>query len=107
MLKNDEQVLSNDEKERYQRQILKIGEKNQYKLTTKTVLQVGAGGLGSPLALYLVSSGVGTLIIFETDTLSLSNLGRHPEIDQQGYPLHQQTGFQKFQLWLRSQKLNK
>ncbi|MHA1673200.1 MAG: HesA/MoeB/ThiF family protein [Promethearchaeota archaeon] len=69
-------MLTNDEQDRYQRQILTIGEKKQQLLATKTVLQVGAGGLGSPLALYLVAAGVGTLIIFETDTVSLSNLGR-------------------------------
>lgn len=71
-----ETALNEKEKERYQREILIIGEENQKQLKTKTVLQVGAGGLGSPLAMYLVSSGIGHLIIFEPDTVSLSNLGR-------------------------------
>jgi len=70
------EALNEPEKERYQRQILVIGEENQKQLKTKTVLQVGAGGLGSPLAMYLVSSGIGHLILFEQDTVSLSNLGR-------------------------------
>ena len=69
-------ALNELEKERYQRQLLIIGKENQKQLKTKTVLQVGAGGLGSPLAMYLVSSGIGHLIIFEQDTVSLSNLGR-------------------------------
>ncbi|MHA1585615.1 MAG: HesA/MoeB/ThiF family protein [Promethearchaeota archaeon] len=69
-------LLTAEEKDRYQRQILLIGEENQKLLKQKTVLQVGAGGLGSPLAYYLISAGIGRLILIENDTLSLSNLGR-------------------------------
>ena len=69
-------MLTSEELERYQRQILIIGEDGQKLLKQKKVLQVGLGGLGSPLSLYLVSSGIGELIIFENDSLSLSNLGR-------------------------------
>ena len=69
-------MLSDEENERYNRQILKIGIEKQEELKNKTVLQIGAGGLGSPLALYLVATGIGTLIIYEDDSLSLSNLGR-------------------------------
>jgi len=69
-------MLTREELERYQRQILIIGKNGQDKLKQKKVLQVGLGGLGSPLSLYLVSSGIGELIIFENDSLSLSNLGR-------------------------------
>ncbi len=69
-------MLSNEELERYQRQILIIGKNGQELLKHKKVLQVGAGGLGSPLSLYLVSSGIGELILFENDFISLSNLGR-------------------------------
>jgi molybdopterin/thiamine biosynthesis adenylyltransferase len=65
-----------DQLERYDRQIALIGEENQEKLLDSTVLQIGAGGLGSPLAYYLVSAGVGNLIIFEGDTIDMSNLGR-------------------------------
>ncbi len=76
--------LNKLEKERYQRAILEIGEDFQGKLKEKTVLQVGAGGLGSPLSLYLVASGVGNLIIFENDFLDLSNLGRQIIYDSNG-----------------------
>ena len=65
-----------DQLERYERQIALIGEENQEKIMNSTVIQVGAGGLGSPLAYYLVSAGVGNLIIFEGDTIDISNLGR-------------------------------
>ena len=68
--------LTEEEKERYQRAILEIGEEKQALLKEKKVLQVGAGGLGSPLSLYLVASGIGELILFENDELSTSNLGR-------------------------------
>lgn len=65
-----------DQLERYERQIALIGAENQEKIMNSTVVQVGAGGLGSPLAYYLVSAGVGTLVIFEGDTIDISNLGR-------------------------------
>jgi len=69
-------MLTPQQKERYARAILEIGEQKQEELLQKTVLQVGAGGLGSPLSLYLTAMGVGELIIFEFDQVSLSNLGR-------------------------------
>ena len=69
-------MLSDENRERYQRQLLVIGEEGQRILQKKRVIQVGAGGLGSPLSYYLVSSGIGELIIFENDVVSLSNLGR-------------------------------
>lgn len=69
-------MLSNDELERYSRQIKEIGEKNQEKLKSKTVMQIGAGGLGGPLALYLTAAGIGHLKIVDYDTVSLSNLNR-------------------------------
>ncbi len=69
-------TLSAKELERYQRSILEIGEEKQQILKEKKVLQVGAGGLGSPLSLYLVASGIGELLLFENDILDLSNLGR-------------------------------
>jgi len=69
-------MLTPQQKERYARAILEIGENKQEELLRKTVLQVGAGGLGSPLSLYLTAMGVGELIIFEFDQVSLSNLGR-------------------------------
>ncbi len=73
---NTDNILSAEELERYQRQILVIGEKNQILLKGKTVVQVGTGGLGGPLSLYLISAGIGHLVLFEDDVVSLSNLGR-------------------------------
>lgn len=66
------------EKERYIRQLSlpEIGEKGQERLKASKVLIIGAGGLGSPVALYLASAGVGTLGILDYDKVSTSNLNR-------------------------------
>jgi molybdopterin/thiamine biosynthesis adenylyltransferase len=68
----DEQV------ERYARHILlrEVGGVGQEKLLNAKVLIVGAGGLGSPLILYLAAAGVGTIGIIDADTVDLSNLQR-------------------------------
>lgn len=65
-------------KERYNRHILlkEIGEKGQQKLLEASVLLIGAGGLGSPIALYLVAAGIGHLGIVDGDVVSESNLQR-------------------------------
>lgn len=69
---NDDQLL------RYSRHILlpQIGIQGQKALTRSHVLVVGAGGLGSPVALYLAASGVGKLTICDNDTVDLTNLQR-------------------------------
>jgi len=69
---NDQQLL------RYSRHILvdEIGIEGQEKLLASHALIIGAGGLGSPAALYLASAGVGTLSIADGDTVDLSNLQR-------------------------------
>jgi adenylyltransferase/sulfurtransferase len=69
---NDEQLL------RYSRQILlpQFGVEGQERLRAATVLIVGAGGLGSPVALYLAAAGVGRLIVADADTVDLTNLQR-------------------------------
>jgi adenylyltransferase/sulfurtransferase len=69
---NDEQLL------RYSRQILlpQFGVEGQERLRASTVLIVGAGGLGSPVALYLAAAGVGRLIVADGDTVDLTNLQR-------------------------------
>ena len=69
---NDNQLL------RYSRHILlpKIGYEGQEKLTKSHALIVGAGGLGSPAALYLAASGVGKLTICDFDIVDLTNLQR-------------------------------
>lgn len=70
--------ISNDELARYNRHIILpgVGIEGQKKLKSSSVLLVGAGGLGSPLALYLAAAGVGRLGIIDFDTVDVSNLQR-------------------------------
>jgi adenylyltransferase/sulfurtransferase len=70
--------FTDDEVRRYARHILlrEVGGTGQARLKSARVLIVGAGGLGSPLALYLAAAGVGTIGIIDPDVLELSNLQR-------------------------------
>ncbi len=70
--------LTKEQRERYSRHILvpEIGLEGQEKLLNAKVLLLGAGGLGSPTALYLAAAGVGTLGIVDDDDVDLSNLQR-------------------------------
>jgi len=72
------QVLSADQRIRYQRHLLlpEVGEKGQQRLLESKVLLLGAGGLGSPAALYLAAAGVGTIGIIDMDVVDTSNLQR-------------------------------
>ncbi|MDD3353561.1 molybdopterin-synthase adenylyltransferase MoeB [Zoogloea sp.] len=69
---NDDQLL------RYSRHILlpQIGIEGQQAIVSSRVLMVGAGGLGSPAAMYLAAAGVGTLVLADGDSVDLTNLQR-------------------------------
>jgi len=71
-------VLSPEQKRRYHRHLLmpEVGERGQQKLLDSSVLLLGAGGLGSPAALYLAAAGVGRLGIVDFDVVDSSNLQR-------------------------------
>src|SRR5271165_6951885 len=71
-------ALSDEELERYARHIVlrEVGGPGQAKLRRARVLVVGAGGLGSPLLLYLAAAGIGTLGIVDDDRVDLTNLQR-------------------------------
>ena len=70
--------FSNEQIERYSRHIIltEVGGLGQTKLLESKILVIGAGGLGSPAALYLAAAGVGTLGIIDHDTVDISNLQR-------------------------------
>lgn len=71
-------AMSPQQRERYSRHILipEVGAEGQHRLLDSRVLLLGAGGLGSPVALYLAAAGVGTIGIVDSDTVDLSNLQR-------------------------------
>lgn len=70
--------LSNEDLSRFTRHfsLAEIGHEGQKKLKNARVLVIGAGGLGSPLMIYLAAAGVGNIGIVDNDTVSLSNLQR-------------------------------
>jgi molybdopterin/thiamine biosynthesis adenylyltransferase/rhodanese-related sulfurtransferase len=71
-------TLNSEQRNRYHRHLLlpEVGEAGQQKLLDAKVLLLGAGGLGSPAALYLAAAGVGTLGIIDMDVVDASNLQR-------------------------------
>ena len=71
-------ALTAEQRSRYSRHLLipEIGLEGQMKLLDAKVLLLGAGGLGSPIALYLAAAGVGTIGIVDDDVVDLSNLQR-------------------------------
>ncbi|MEM7095607.1 MAG: molybdopterin-synthase adenylyltransferase MoeB [Actinomycetota bacterium] len=72
------QMLQGDQRTRYHRHLLlpEVGEAGQLRLLDARVLCLGAGGLGSPAALYLAAAGVGTIGIVDMDVVDASNLQR-------------------------------
>jgi molybdopterin/thiamine biosynthesis adenylyltransferase/rhodanese-related sulfurtransferase len=71
-------VLSSEQKQRYSRHLLipEVGSAGQARLLDSKALLIGAGGLGSPAALYLAAAGVGTIGLVDFDVVDLSNLQR-------------------------------
>ena len=67
-----------EQHDRYIRQTMlpQIGEQGQRRIAAASVLVVGLGGLGSPVAAYLAGAGIGRLGLCDSDTVSLSNLHR-------------------------------
>jgi molybdopterin/thiamine biosynthesis adenylyltransferase/rhodanese-related sulfurtransferase len=73
-------LLTGEQMERYSRQIrlAEVGVRGQARLLSSKVAIVGAGGLGSPVAIYLAAAGVGTIGLIDSDHVDLSNLHRQP-----------------------------
>ncbi len=71
-------MLTASERERYDRQIMigEIGQEGQGKLKRSRVVIAGAGGLGSPIAIYLTAAGIGMVRLIDHDRVALSNLNR-------------------------------
>ena len=71
-------MLTVDELKRYDRQLIlkEVGKKGQEKLKKAMVFIAGAGGLGSPVAMYLAAAGIGTIRIADSDKVDISNLNR-------------------------------
>src|SRR6187402_3278871 len=71
-------ILTPEERRRYSRHLLmpEFGEDAQRRVKQARVLLIGAGGLGSPAALYLAAAGIGTIGLVEDDRVALSNLHR-------------------------------
>ena len=78
MVYEPDMAFSDDELDRYARHIVlrEVGGPGQARLKAAKVLVIGAGGLGSPVILYLAAAGVGRIGIVDFDAVSLSNLQR-------------------------------
>jgi adenylyltransferase/sulfurtransferase len=69
-------MLSRRELDRYKRQIMLFGEEGQERLKKANLFIAGAGGLGSPISIYLAVAGVGTITLVDRDVVELTNLNR-------------------------------
>ena len=93
-------MLNDKDKELYSRQITlpEVGEEGQEELNDTGILVVGMGGLGCPVAQYLISSGIGYLTLMDSDTVELSNLSRQP--------LYSEKDIGKFKVDIAKEKLS-
>ncbi len=69
-------MFSERERERYKRQMMLFGEEGQERLKKAHIFIAGAGGLGSPVSLYLAVAGIGTITIVDMDVVDQTNLNR-------------------------------
>ncbi|MDD1742131.1 MAG: HesA/MoeB/ThiF family protein [Methanotrichaceae archaeon] len=69
-------MISDEDLKRYDRQIRLFGVEGQKKLKKSKVFIAGAGGLGSPISIYLTAAGVGKIVVVDQDVVELSNLNR-------------------------------
>ncbi len=69
-------MLTSRERDRYARQMLLFGDEGQERLKEAEIFIAGAGGLGSPVAVYLAVAGVGTLVVVDCDVVERTNLNR-------------------------------
>ena len=92
--------LTEKQKQRYLRNTIlpEIGEDGQKKLLKSKVLVIGAGGLGSPVLLYLTAAGIGNIGIVDFDIVDLSNLQRQV--------LHNQTNLDQKKILSAKEKLS-
>jgi len=95
-----ESTLNQDQRHRYHRHLIlpEVGEKGQQRMLNSTATVIGAGGLGSPVAMYLAAAGVGTIVLIDDDIVDITNLQRqivhtddrigHRKVDSAAVTLH-------------------
>jgi len=92
--------LKHEQKIRYSRHLIlpELGEEGQKRLLDSSVLVIGAGGLGSPALLYLAASGVGRIVIVDSDKVELSNLQRQI--------IHESGDIGRLKVWSAADSIN-
>ena len=98
---NKDEILNNDERERYKRHLSLdgFGEEGQIRLKNSSVIFIGAGGLGSSAIMYIAAAGMGTIGIADHDTVTLSNIHRQS--------LYNEKDINKSKVKIAKRKLNK
>ena len=69
-------MFSGLERERYKRQMILFGDEGQERLKNAHIFIAGAGGLGSPVSIYLAVAGIGTITLVDRDVVDRTNLNR-------------------------------